>query len=75
MTFYLDKWPDGDTTRHIATSGTGGGTRLGDQKVKGGDSAKKSMGFSRGCFYWNARQYEAILEADGEDNFMGQIED
>ncbi|WP_326722962.1 hypothetical protein OHT59_29760 [Streptomyces sp. NBC_00243] len=73
--FFLDKWPDDDGTRHIASADQGGGgTTRGEKYVAGRDSAKKSMGFSSGCFYWNSRQYEGTFEADGEDNFMGQIE-
>ncbi|MDO0914777.1 hypothetical protein QQM39_29290 [Streptomyces sp. DT2A-34] len=73
--FYLDKWPDGDGTRHIASANQGGGgTERGEKYVAGKDSSKKSMGFSSGCFYWNTRQYESTFEVDGEDNFMGQIE-
>jgi hypothetical protein len=73
--FFLDKWPDNDGTRHIASANQGGGgTKRGEKYVPGRDSAKKSMGFSTGCFYWNTRQYEGTFEADGDDNFMGQIE-
>lgn len=73
--FFLDKWPDGDGTRHIASANQGGGgTERGEKYVAGNDSAKKSMGFSSGCFYWNTRQYESTLEVDQEDNFMGEIE-
>ncbi|MEU0396445.1 hypothetical protein ABZ208_27350 [Streptomyces sp. NPDC006208] len=46
----------------------------GEKYVPGKDKAKKAMGFSKGCFYWNTRQYEGTFEVDGDDNFMGQIE-
>ncbi|MEU4094541.1 hypothetical protein [Streptomyces sp. NPDC026673] len=73
--FFLDKWPDGDGTRHIASANQGGGgTKRGEKYVQGNDRAKKSMGFSSGCFYWNTRQYEGVFEVDDDDNFMGQIE-
>ncbi|CAL9416917.1 hypothetical protein SUDANB58_01765 [Streptomyces sp. enrichment culture] len=71
--FFLDKWPDGDATRHIASAAQGGGSPKGEKYVAGGDSSFMSMGFSSGCFYWNTRQYEGTFETDTEDSFQGEI--
>ncbi|AJP00208.1 hypothetical protein TU94_00170 [Streptomyces cyaneogriseus subsp. noncyanogenus] len=72
--FAVTGYPDGDAMRHKPTSAQGGGGTVYSDVYFGGTTSSSDMGISSGrCFYWNARQYEGILETDWEDVWFGQI--
>lgn len=64
--------PD-DDMYHYASKSQGGGGSYGTKQVDEFTGAKY-MGLRSGCFYWNSRQEEGLIETDWEDVWYGEID-